>query len=107
MKRKLVAPAALALLLTQGAAHADTLSTGVLSPDTVYLMCKRAGAHFFDFGADGYGCKNSKLMISCRPDLQCVSKVRDLNSYIGNPLDAYMRQHGQQQVDPLSQDYSE
>lgn len=88
-------------------ASADTLLTGVLSPDTAHLICDRAGADFFNYGADGYGCHNTKLMISCRASLDCVSKVRDLNSYQGNTLAAYMRQHGMRQVDPLSQSYSD
>ena len=90
-----------------GAAKADTLFTGVLSPDTVRLVCHRAGANFFDYGADGYGCHDTSVMISCRASLDCISKVRDLNSYLGNTLSAYMRQHGMRQVDPVSQPYSD
>jgi hypothetical protein len=94
-------------LVMGSAARADTLLTGVLAPDTVRLMCSRAGAKFFAYGADGYGCHNVQLMISCRPSSDCVSKVRSLNSYEGNPLAAYLRSHGMQQVDPNSQNYSD
>ncbi len=88
-----------------GTARADTLMTGVLSPDTAYLICKRADADFWNFGADGYGCKSSRLMIACQANLECVSKVRDLNSYLGNQLAAYLRRNGMRQVDTLSQPY--
>jgi hypothetical protein len=88
-------------------AQADTLFAGVLSPDSTRLICHRADANFFDFGTDGYGCHNTRLMISCRASLDCVSKVQDLNSYEGNALAAFMRQHGMRQIDPLSQSYSE
>ena len=110
MTRRLWVLAAIAAALplsAGGTARADTLYTGVLSPDTVYLMCKRAGANYFNFRENGYGCHNSNLTISCRADLQCVSRVRDLNSYEGNTLAAFMRQHGMRQVDPLSRSYSE
>jgi hypothetical protein len=102
-----VAVGALIVVGLSPALRADTLYTGVLDPDTVRLMCFRADARYHDFGADGYGCRSSKISITCRSDLQCVSKVRDLNSYMGEPLDAYMRQHGLKQVDPLSRAYSE
>ena len=87
--------AVLALLAAAPAAHAETLTTGVLSPDTVRLLCARDGARFHDFGSDGYGCHSATLTISCRPGLDCVTRVRHLNPYLGSGTNLYLRQHGE------------
>jgi hypothetical protein len=89
-----VAAETLAGIAGISAAEADTIYTGVLSPETVKLICRRADATFNDYGDSGYGCHGSRIMISCRADLNCLSKVRDLNSYLGEPLDRFLQQHG-------------
>jgi len=98
---------AMGLLALAASARADTLMTGVLSPDTVKEMCSSVGANYNDYGSRGYGCHNGRLTIACQASLDCVSKIRDLNSYLGNSLTAYMRAHGLRQVDPLSRSYND
>jgi hypothetical protein len=90
--------------LTATPSASDTLTTGVLSPNTVRQLCAREGADFFDFGADGYGCHGATLTISCRPSLDCVTRVRDLNPYLGNGTNLYLRQHGETRFESLDSD---
>jgi hypothetical protein len=85
-------------------AHADTLTTGVLSPNTVRQLCAREGADFIDFGSDGYGCHNARLTISCRAGLDCVTRVQDLNPYLGGGTNTYLRQHGETRFQSFDDD---
>ena len=85
-------------------AGADTLTTGVLSPDTVRQLCAREGADFHDFGDDGYGCHGASLTISCRPSLDCVTRVRDPNPYLGDGTNLYLRQHGETRFESVGPD---
>jgi hypothetical protein len=85
----------LGLLALPSATQADTLTTGVLSPDTVHALCARERARYYDYGADGYGCHSATLTITCRVTLDCVTRVRDLNPYLGNGTNLYLRQHGE------------
>jgi hypothetical protein len=91
-------------LLGTGAAAADTLTTGVLSPETVRALCAREGARFHDFGSDGYGCHTATLTISCRPTLDCVTRVQDLDPYLGNGTNLYLRQHGETRFESTDAD---
>ncbi|MDQ7250203.1 hypothetical protein [Dongia sedimenti] len=84
-----------ALLAATAVVRADTLTTGVLSSDTVRELCAREGARFRDFGEDGYGCHTATLTISCRATLDCVTRVKDLNPYLGGGTNVYLRQHGE------------
>ena len=88
--------AAFTLLAAVGApAVADTVTTGILSPDTVRLLCKREDARFHDFGSDGYGCHSVTLTISCKPSMDCVTRARDLDPYLGGGTNIYLRQNGE------------
>ncbi len=84
-----------ALFFAAAPSEADTLTTGVLSPDTVRLLCKREDARFRDFGADGYGCHTATFTISCRPTLDCVTRKKDLDPYLGGGTNIYLQQHGE------------
>jgi hypothetical protein len=95
------ASAVLALLALTSSAEADTLTTGVLSPDTVRALCAREGARFRDFGSDGYGCHTATLTITCRATLDCVTRVKDLNPYLGGGTNVYLRRHGETRFESL------
>jgi len=72
----LLACALLGFLAATPSARADTLATGVLSPDTVQHLCAREGAAFHDFGSDGYGCHSISLMISANTYLRQHGEMR-------------------------------
>jgi hypothetical protein len=93
--KRLSACAVFALLAAMPVARADTLATGVLSPDTVRQLCAREGARFRDFGSEGYGCHTATLTISCRATLDCVTRVKDLDPYLGNGTNLYLRRNGE------------
>lgn len=93
--KRITACAVFALLAATPVVLADTLTTGVLSPDTVRQLCAREGARFHDFGNDGYGCHTATFTISCRATLDCVTRVKDLNPYLGGGTNVYLRQHGE------------
>jgi hypothetical protein len=93
--KNLLAFAAFSLLAAAPVVQADTLTTGVLSPDTVRALCAREGARFHDFGSEGYGCHTATVTIACRATLDCVTRVKDLNPYLGNGTSLYLRQHGE------------
>jgi hypothetical protein len=99
--KNLLALAAFSLLAGAPLVQADTLTTGVLSPDTVRALCAREGARFHDFGADGYGCHTATLTISCRATLDCVTRAKDLNPYLGGGTNVYLRQHGETRFESL------
>jgi len=93
--KNLLAFAAFSLLAAAPVVQADTLTTAVLSPDTVRALCAREGARFHDFGSEGYGCHTATVTIACRATLDCVTRVKDLNPYLGNGTNLYLRQHGE------------
>jgi len=90
------------LLAATQAAGADTLTTGVLSPDTVRLLCAREGARFHDFDEDGYGCHTATFTISCRATLDCVTRKKDLDPYLGGGTNIYLQQHGETRFESVA-----
>ena len=100
----LSASTVLGFLAVSSVTQADTLTTGVLSPDTVQVLCAREGARFHDFGADGYGCHTATFTISCRVTLDCVTRKKDLDPYIGGGTNIYLRQHGETRFETVPDD---
>jgi hypothetical protein len=81
------------LVFSAGAAQAETVYSGVLSPRDAEVFCSRVNKPVDRFGDGQYGCVASRFRIACSADLNCVAVTRSLDPNL-SPIDAWLGEHG-------------
>jgi hypothetical protein len=75
------------------AARAETVYSGVLSPQDAEVFCSRVNKPVDAFSDGQYGCVGSRFRIACKADLTCVAVTNFLEPNY-SPMDRWLGAHG-------------